>query len=152
MAAPSFMLLCPARPSPHLSRKSLRRAQRLFNLSVSGGSPCHSAGTLFSTEAMFSPGWRALTKSHCLEGTLEPQAEWPLHTLNSTKAWEVGDTSFTWLVNGWFSPRIVLPPKRPVFPLHPSGPCPLSGGLGEGWSLLAGGFGSNLSKENRQKI
>ena len=40
----------------------------------------------FLHQSHFNPGYRVLIKSHCLEGTLEPQAEWPLHTLNSIKA------------------------------------------------------------------
>lgn len=98
---------------------------------------------LSSTRAVFNPGGKALAKSHCLEGTLEPQAEWPLHTLNSTKTSEVGDTGFTWLADRC-SLRTVLPPKRPIFPSIPRA-------LPTFW-WLRGGLGSNLSKENRKKV
>lgn len=75
-------------------------------------------------------------KSHCIRGgTPEPRAEWPFHTVNSTKAQEVRNASFAWLVDGWFFLRTVLLPNNSLFPLPPLGSCPPSGHLTDAWSL-----------------
>lgn len=68
-------------------------------------------------------------RATALEGTPEPQAEWPFHTVNSMKAQEVRNASFAWLVDGWFFLRTVLPPNNPLFPLPPLGH------LTDAWSL-----------------
>lgn len=120
-------------PAP-LSRKSLRRADTTFFVPFTGGSPCHSAGKFLSTEAIFNLRLKVL-RATALEGTPEPQAEWPFHTVNSAKAQEVRNAGFAWLVDGWFFLRTVLPPNNSLFPLPPLGSCPPSGHLTDAWSL-----------------
>lgn len=85
-----------------------------FPLSLSPhGSPHHFAGKLPSTSPLLTRGGERSLRATALEGTLDTQAEWPLHTINSTKAREVGDTGFAWPVDGRFFLRMVLLPDSP---------------------------------------
>lgn len=132
----------------YLSRKSLQQAQILVPLSQSlVAAHATLKGNVSPPRPFSTPGGEHPLRATALGGALEPQAEWPLHTINSTKAQEVRDTGFAQQVDRWFFLRIVLSPNSPFFPFPPSGSCPPSGRLGDPWNLLAGGLKNNLKKE-----
>lgn len=119
----------------HLSRKRSRQPQMLLLLSQSLVT-AHAIpqGNFSSLRPFLTWGGECSLTATALEGTLESQTEWPLQTLNPTKAQEVGDASF----------------NSPVLPLPLLGSCPPSGRHGDAWCILGGSLGNDLSKENRQ--